>query len=195
MAHLKSLPQRDIQTPSLELRRLAPADARKIFRMSQEEGMRTWLPSQVYDSESHAASIVGFLISQYEEPADPRRGPYVLGVCLAHAGELIGHVGLSPMMDSVEVGFAIERAQQGKGFAAEAVRAFCDWALGRFSIPGILGVVSARNVASRRTLLKAGFCKEKDALMQFQGEEQTVEVFRFSGGRSARGTASPFSPA
>lgn len=180
MGHLKNLPQLRIKTPSLELRRLAPADAHKIFLMSQEEGMRTWLPSQVYDNESHAASIVGFLISQYSEPADPKRGPFVLGVSLTHTGELIGHVGLSPIMENVEIGFAIERAHQGKGLAAEAVRAFCEWGLGHFSIDSILGVTSARNIASKKTLVRAGFGKQKDALMKFQGEEQAVEVFRFT---------------
>ncbi len=141
--------------------------------------MRTWLPSQVYENESHAASIVSFLISQYSEPADPKRGPYVLGVSLTHRKELIGHVGLSPIMENVEIGFAIERAHQGKGLAAEAVRAFCEWGLGHFSIDSIVGVTSARNIASKKTLVRAGFGKQKDALMKFQGEEQAVEVFRF----------------
>ena len=65
--------------------------------------MRTWLPTQVYDNEPHAPSIVGILISQYSEPADPKLGPYVLGVSLTPKGELIGHVGLSPMMENVEI--------------------------------------------------------------------------------------------
>lgn len=181
MSQLKNSPQLRIRSPSLVLRRLASADAHKIFLMSQEDGMRTWLPSQVYDDEAHAAAVLGFLISQYTEQADPKRGPCVLGVTLARTGELIGHAGLSPISEGVEIGVAIERAHQGKGLGAEAVRAFCEWGLEQFSIDSILGITSARNIASKKTLLSAGFCKQKDQIMEFQGNEQVVEVFRFAG--------------
>ena len=50
--------QLPIATPFLSLRPLAADDAAKIFQMIQEEGMRAWLPSQVYRDEADAALVI-----------------------------------------------------------------------------------------------------------------------------------------
>lgn len=163
----------------MTLRALVPEDASKIFQMSQEDGMRTWLPSQVYRDEAHAASVLASLIAQYSAPADPRLGPYVLGVQVRSAGELVGHVGFGPLGEAVEVGFAIESVHQRKGVATEAVRAACEWAADAFSIATILGLTAAHNSASQGVLLRAGFVRQKEEVMRFQGLEQPVIFFAF----------------
>jgi ribosomal-protein-alanine N-acetyltransferase len=178
--------QLPIETPSSRLRSFVSEDAAKVFQMSQEEGMRAWLPSQVYRDEAHAASVLAFLISQYSVPADPRAGPYVLGVQLRATGELVGHVGFGPWGEAVEVGFAIEESHQRKGIATEAVGAACRWASDAFSLETILGVAAVRNVASQGVLVRAGFARQKVEVMRFQGLEQPVVVFAFS--RSRGGT-------
>lgn len=170
-----------IETPRLQLRSFVSEDAKKVFRMSREQAMRAWLPSQVYRDESHAASVLAYLIAQCRVPADPRVGPYVLGVQLRSTGELVGHVGLSPWGEAVEVGFAVESSHQRKGIATEAVGAACLWASDVFSLEVILGITAARNVASRGVLLRAGFAWQKDEVLRFQGLEQPVMFFAFSG--------------
>ena len=167
-----------IETASFTLRAFVPEDASKVCQMSQEDAMRTWLPSQVYRDEAHAASVLASLISQYSAPGDPRLGPYVLGV-QGSAGELVGHVGFGPLGDTVEVGFAIESAHQRKGIATAAVRAACEWVAEAFSIGTILGVTAARNSASQGVLLRAGFVRQKEQVMRFQGLEQPVIFFAF----------------
>lgn len=142
--------------------------------------MRAWLPSQVYRDEAHAASVLAFLISQYSVPADPRSGPYVLGVQLGSSGELVGHVGFSPLGEAVEVGFAIDGSHQRKGLATEAVCAACHWASDTFSLVTILGVTAASNVASQGVLLRAGFVRQKAEVVRFQGVEQPVIFLAFS---------------
>ncbi len=169
-----------IETASLTLRAFVSEDAPKVFQMSQEDGMRSWLPSQVYRDEAHAASVLAFLISQYNIPADPRIGPYVLGVQVRNSGELVGHVGFSPLGEAVEVGFAIENAHQRKGIATEAVRAACEWAADTFSMATILGVTAARNRASQSVLLRVGFARQKEEVMRFQGVKQRVIFFAFA---------------
>ena len=169
-----------IETPLLLLRRFTASDASKMYCMSQEESMRTWLRNQVYTDEEHAASALGFLISKYGPTADPRNVPFVLGVQLKESGELIGHVGLSPLFNSVEVGFAIEQSHQRKGFASEAVRAMCAQAKAAFLLPEIIGVTDPKNFASQRTLLRAGFIRKREQVMEFQGEEQAAVIFEFS---------------
>ena len=169
-----------IETASLTLRAFVPEDAPKVFQMSQEDGMRTWLPSQVYRDETHAASVLASLISQYSVPGDPRISPYVLGVQIKSAGELVGHVGFGPLGEAVEVGFAIESVHQRKGIATEAVRAACEWAADTFSIAIILGVTAAQNSASQGVLLRAGFARQKEDVIRSQGLEQPVIFFAFA---------------
>jgi hypothetical protein len=69
-----------ITTDVLVLRPLALGDARALFVMSQERGMRDWLPDQVYADEAHARDVVRRLIADDARP-DPRSAPVVLGVC------------------------------------------------------------------------------------------------------------------
>jgi RimJ/RimL family protein N-acetyltransferase len=142
-----------IATARLWLRPFTPADVPKLFAMSQEAVIRRWIPDQVYRDEAHAAEVAAALAVV----ADPRRGAFVLGVELVETRELVGHVGLSPTRGSVEIGYAIEDAQQGRGFASEAVRAMTEWALR--DLPEVLGIVAPDNLASRRVLDKAGFVK------------------------------------
>ena len=173
-------PELPIDAARVRLRWLVPGDAGAIYRMSQEDGMRARLPSQVYRDEAHAASVVAFLIARYRDPADPRLGPYVLGVELAVSAELIGHVGLSPLDGGVEVGFAIAQAHQRQGLATAAVRAACEWAANAFALPKILGIAAADNMASHGVLLQAGFVRKADRAMHFQGREQAVACFEFT---------------
>ena len=146
-----------IVSASVTLRRFTADDGPKVFAMSQEAGLRTWLPDQVYESEARALEVVRYLIASYHDPGTPSLAPYVLGVSLNDSRELIGHVGLSPLRGQVEIGFAIEARHQGRGLACEAVGAMSEWALRRFELPRILGVVARGNEASCRVLQRAGF--------------------------------------
>jgi len=146
-----------ITAGSVTLRCFTAEDAPKVFAMSQEAGVRIWLPDQVYENEARALEVVRCLIAKYHDPGTPCLAPYVLGVDLNDSQELIGHVGLSPLRGTVEIGFAIEARHQGRGLACEAVRAMSEWALRRFELPRLLGVVARDNAASCRVLQRAGF--------------------------------------
>ncbi len=170
-----------VEAPSVVLRKFRPDDTAKVFRMSSEDGVRTWMPSEVYRDESHVAEVLARLIKLYEVDADPSTNPIVLGVELKGTGELIGHVSLSPLRDLVEIGFAIETARQRNGFATEAVKATCDWALLAYPIRRIHGVSAKHNIASQRTLQRAGFSRQKEEMMLMQGVEQMVVFFVYPG--------------
>lgn len=144
-----------ITTPRLLLRPFTLADTAKIFAMSQEAGLRRWIPDQVYRDAQHAEEVLRALIAFTDQPADPRTRPFVVGI--EHAGELIGHVGLSAARGSVEVGYAVEDRAQGRGLATEAVSAMTGWGLTELGLPEVLGIVGVENLGSCRVLEKAGF--------------------------------------
>lgn len=128
--------------------------------MSREEGIARWIPDQVYRDEHQSEEVLRELMTYTDLAPDPRKHPFVLGV--EHCGALIGHVGLSPAYASVEVGYAIERDAQGRGFATEAVKAMVDWALVDLGLPEVLGITDADNVGSRRVLERAGFARIRE---------------------------------
>ena len=142
------------------LRSFVLADVPSVFAMSQELGMRRFIPDQVYRDEAHAEQVVRTLIDLALERS-PQTKPYVLAV--EHAGQLVGHVGLSPARGSVEIGYAIAETQQGRGLATEAVVAMTERGLVDFCLPEVLGIVDEANASSRRVLEKAGYVYSESA--------------------------------
>ncbi len=167
----------EIVVPTLRLRGFVPGDAAKMVRMSREQGIRRWIPDQVYADETHARQVLVALIEAARDPGTPTRGPYVLGVCLAATQELIGHVGLSPFRGEVEIGFAIEDAQQRRGHAMAAVGALARWALPAFGLARIVGHVADENLASCRVLEGAGFVLVERGVGVMHGRQQRVRTF------------------
>ncbi|HEX7878969.1 MAG TPA: GNAT family N-acetyltransferase [Candidatus Eisenbacteria bacterium] len=166
-----------ITTPSLILRPFTPDDTPDMWRLSQEEAYRLWLSNQVYGDPAEMASVMSYLIAQYESPGDPRQGPFVFAIEYAPDRTLIGHVGFSRLDDEVEVGFSIGEAHQRRGLATEAVAAASSQVLRALGLERIIGVTAVANTASRRTLVRAGYSWERDREMNFQGVVQTVNVY------------------
>jgi RimJ/RimL family protein N-acetyltransferase len=173
-----------LETRSLLLRHFVPEDAAALHALSDEATSRTWLPSQVYRDRAHARSVLESLIGHYSSPGNPTKGPYVLAIEDRTDGTLIGHVGFSPLGDEVEIGFAIAERRQRQGLATEAIVAASSWVFRSFELQRILGVTSAANEASIRTLRRAGFVHVEDKVMSFQGAEESVSVHARSRGAS-----------
>ena len=71
--------------------------------------------------------------------------------------------------DSIEVGFSIAEPYQGRGYAGEALAEVLKYLTENEEIPQVTAWCAAENIASRRTLEKAG--------MQFFGlEKEAVKV-------------------
>jgi ribosomal-protein-alanine N-acetyltransferase len=140
----------------LNLRFFKKSDLEKIYQMSQEEGVRKWLSDQYYQNKEEAAEVLDFLINSYKD-IDPQERPFVLGIELKKSKELIGHIGLSPVDDLVEIGYAVEDKYQGAGYATEAVKEFSTWALKELNLKAIWGIVEKENLASAKVLEKAGY--------------------------------------
>jgi len=169
-----------LETRSLLLRPFAPSDVEPMLAMSQEDCARKWLPSQVYRDEAHAASAIDWLIRQFDLQMTPKTNAFVFGVEDKATARLIGHVGLSPLFDGVEVGFGIATSEQGKGYAAEAVSRACAWGFERFSLSAILGVTDEENVASQRVLRRYGFRRKEEKMMRLQGVERSAIIFELT---------------
>jgi [ribosomal protein S5]-alanine N-acetyltransferase len=170
----------EIPAGPLFLRHLALTDTHTIFMLSQEPGMKEWLPDQVYEDEAQARDVLCYLIAQYASPADPRQSSYVLGVCLSATRELIGHVGFSPCALGVEVGYAIGDAHQRRGYAKQAVSTATSWSLAAFGLDAVHGLVAEENGPSCRVLEACGFQRVDLQRRKLHGVERMVRICRFT---------------
>lgn len=164
-----------ISTSRAILRTFTIDDVSKLFVMSIEEGMRRWIPDQVYRDEQHAGEVVRALMACTALAPEPRVRPYVLGIEHRETGALIGHVGLSAARGSVEIGYAIEQRHQGTGLATEAVAAMSGWALEALGLPEVLGIVAIDNAPSCRVLEKAGFVRIGEGE---DGRANAISIYR-----------------
>lgn len=169
-----------LETNSLRLRCFALDDVAAIHALNGEDTTRHWLPSHVYRDLAHATAAIRYLIDCCASPGDPRRGPYVLGVEHRGSGELIGHVGFSPLDDAVEISFAVGERFRRRGLAVEAIVAGCRWVWSTFGLRSLVAVTAVDNTASQRTLDRCGFEHVGDKDTNFQGSPCRVRVYRLS---------------
>lgn len=167
-----------IETQNLTIRPFTLGDTEKIYKMSIEVGMKQWIPDQVYSDENEAREVLEFLITCYSDP-DPKVKPYVLGIELKETRELIGHAGLSPIGDGVEIGYAIEEKHQGKGYATEAVTALSIYGTELFCLERINGIVDSTNAGSVRVLEKAGYRFVGEEVRRAFGRSGMCSIFIF----------------
>jgi [ribosomal protein S5]-alanine N-acetyltransferase len=165
-----------ISTSRLLLRPFVLDDVRTLFEMSIEDGMRRWIPDQVYRDEQHAEHVARALMAFTDRAPVPATHPYVLGI--EHAGALVGHVGLSPARGSVEIGYAIADRAQGMGLATEAVTAMARWGVAELGRAEVLGLVDVENTPSCRVLEKSGFVRVGESVNSLA---RPILVYRYRG--------------
>lgn len=168
-----------IHADEVFLRPVSVEDKLVVFKLSQESGMKAWLPDQIYADEAEALDVLKYLSAQYVSPADPRKSPYVLAVCTATSREVIGHVGFSLCAGGVEVGFAIGTEHQGYGYAKQAVSAAVSWALTAFGLLAVLGIAADANAASCKVLESCGFQLVSVQMQRLQGVECLVRTYQY----------------
>ena len=101
---------------------------------------------------------------------------------LRETGEVVGDVDLLWVSDqhrTGEVGFVVDPAHQGNGYATEAARAVVDWAFGSFGLHRVIGRTEARNTGSARVLEKLGMRLEAHLVENewVKGEWQSELVY------------------
>ena len=83
-------------------------------------------------------------------------------ICDAETGAFAGDIGLfnEAQTGQAMIGYSLVREWRGRSFAARAARLLADWALDEAGIARVVAGAATDNLASRRTLEKAGFIAE-----------------------------------
>lgn len=80
-------------------------------------------------------------------------------ICLLESGAFVGDLCFKGLPESgqPEIGYGILEKYWGNGYATEAVKAVCQWALARDGVKAVEAETVPDNQASQRVLEKAGF--------------------------------------
>ena len=142
-----------LQTQRLLLRRHVLEDAWLLYQnFGTDAAMYRYSGWNPYATLEQAREAVRRFIESY---ADPR----LYGWAIEREGRMIGTIGaydFDPEKNQIEVGFSIERASWGKGYAAEALRAVLEYLTVQEGIACVTAWCASDNIASSRTLEKAG---------------------------------------
>ena len=161
-----------METERLVIAEFTADMAEDVRRNSLDEDNRRFVPDEVFETEEEARETLAFLMSQYGKAEGPLAYPV-----LTRSGENIGYVQMVPLGDGRwEIGYHIAKKHTGRGYAAEAVRAFLPVMAETIGIKEVQGICLSENIASKHVLLKCGFVPVFEGPGEYQGEQR--EIFR-----------------
>lgn len=144
-----------IETERLILRRWRASDREPFAGLNASAEVCEFLPKQLTREESDA--FADRIESHFSEHGF---GPYA--VERKDSGDFIGYTGLSvprfdaPFMPAVEIGWRLDYAHWGLGFATEAARGTLAHGFGPLGLEEIVSFTASMNIRSRGVMEKIG---------------------------------------
>lgn len=153
-----------LETERLIIRKFDERDIDAVFAIRSDTGMMRFI-REPQDREETAAWIK--LISSHWNDAK-------IGFCAVikkGSNEFLGWCGLWRLKETgeTEVGYAIAKKFQGKGYAREAAEAFLIYGFDVLNLKKIVAVARPENTASRRVMEKLGM--SYDCTGEFYGRQ------------------------
>ena len=152
----------------VRLLQLGDVDALFDLRVSNEEFLRPWEPRRAAIGHSRGAQEMQ--LKYMVESADLDRS-YHFGIFLPD-DSLVGTITLSNVSrgawQNATLGYFVDEARNGQGFATEAIRLVVGVAFGDLGLHRVQAGVMPRNPGSIRALEKAGFRREGVSLRYLQ---------------------------
>lgn len=144
-----------VRTKRLILRPFAADDAPEVARLAADRAISDNTLMIPYPYELHHAQE---WLATHQEAFDTGRA-VIFAITLEEGGTLVGAVGLhlEPEHARAELGYWVGAPFWSRGFAGEAAAAAVQWGFESTSVNRVYAHVYARNPASVRVLLKAGF--------------------------------------
>jgi RimJ/RimL family protein N-acetyltransferase len=149
----------ELRTARLLLRRWREADLAPFRRMNADPEVMRYLAGtqDAEQSDESARRLIGFADSA-------ALGPFAVEV--PGEASFIGFVGCwptrpqLPFAPAIEVGWRLDKAWWGRGYATEAARAALADAFGRLDIPEVVAYTAATNAPSRQVMEKLGMSRD-----------------------------------
>ena len=158
----------DIPTERLLLRKIRIPDAPDMFEYSKNPDVTRFLLWDPHPNVEHTRNYIDYLQDRY------RDGKYYdWAIVLKSTGKMIGTCGFSavyPEHRSAEVGYVLNPAFRGQGYAVEALCAVLDFGFRRMLLNRISAKCVDENLPSERVMQKVG--------MQYEGTERSAMLVK-----------------
>lgn len=161
------------ETDRLIVREYTPEDTWLVMQYSLENSKRTELPDEVFETLEEAENQISMCLKNYTE----KTYPLVYAIELKKTKTLIGDILLSPIKAGIEVGYSIAERYQHNGYAAEALIPFTAWSRQNLGITTLYGLAKKSNIASWKTLEKAGFEWKEEKTILFFGKSFPFKIY------------------
>lgn len=143
-----------LATERLVLRRFTGADVELLVALDSDVEVMRYLTGVPTPREEVERKLLPGILARYETHPG-------LGTFAAHektGGRFVGWFGLQPTggAGTVDVGYRLNRAAWGLGYATEGTRALIDQAFGSLGMTRVIADTMAVNTKSRRVMVKSG---------------------------------------
>ncbi|UOR06949.1 GNAT family N-acetyltransferase [Hymenobacter aerilatus] len=147
-----------LSTERLTLRQLASTDAPALFSLRSNPQVMQYIPRPLAASVAECAAFI-----EAGNDAISRNELLQWGMALPASAEIIGTIGyyrLQPEHHRAEIGYMLHPTNQGQGLMQEALAAVLHFGFETLHLHSVEGITDPQNVASARTLTRAGFVQE-----------------------------------
>ncbi len=147
-----------LRTDRLRLRPFTDADVDHLFALHSNPAVMRYWDSPRWSDAARAQRFV----AKCREIADEGTGARV-AIERAADGAFLGWCGLiewDPDYRSASLGYCLDEAGWGQGYATEAAHALLRWAFDTLDLNRVQSETDTRNLASARVLEKLGFVHE-----------------------------------
>ena len=159
----------ELSTDRLVIRAFAPKDVDAFTAYRSDPDVARYQSWDAYE-RAQGESLVAEMAAL--RPGVPGRW-FQFAVADGSSDELLGDTALCVNAEDpsrAELGFTFAPANQGQGYATEAVRATIDYAFERLGVDVVVAVTDARNVPSIALLDRVGMTHVSTAHVEFKGE-------------------------
>jgi RimJ/RimL family protein N-acetyltransferase len=153
-----SLPTPILQTSRLRLRPFTAADADSLYALHSSAHVLRYWDSPPWTDPARADRFIAACRQMAEDGTGAR-----LAIERGSDGAFLGWCALArwnPDYRSAALGYCLDEAAWGHGYATEAARAVLGWAFDTLDLNRVQAETDTRNAASARVLEKLGFVRE-----------------------------------
>ena len=169
----------EFRTARLRVREFAPDDFEAFFAIVSDPVVVRYLAFGPTTDEE-ARGLIDFAVGSAK--AAPR-SQYALAVVERESGVVVGSCGLDGQADEPgmsELYLAFRRASWGAGYGAEVLRALIEFAFEDLSQHRLFGDVHPENIASGRTMERAGLSWERTIGRAFEKDGRWHDAARYA---------------
>jgi len=153
-------PEWPLETERLAIRPFEAGDLEALQAIHGDPGVAQWL----YNEPRRLDEVQALLERKIAGAALVEEGDWLSGAAtLRETGEVVGDLAMCLVSEPhrcVEIGYIIDPAHAGQGFATEAAEALVGLAFDQFGMHRVIGRVEPRNAGSVRVLEKLGLRRE-----------------------------------